>query len=383
MSDIRDMLRRGVGGFAPDPEEGYDVLLRLLRRRRSKRRLEAGILGVLVFGGTVGAFWASVQLGSAPQPGGSPDATVAPSDATTSPPPTVVPTGTAAVPGTCDYGPWFEECPEAVWATEVREEAGLRPLGNTDATLIAGTGEGGRVLFWAMDPDLHGQVQPATEEVLSRGGFRPFGVFSGVPVSTHGRLELWAWRAQGLNVWVRTETSPGPGRDDIDRLVRASKAIPYDPQPVVCDLPGFRPTYLPWLAPAEPVPEPEVERTAHGGGPQDMDPGYSLLSWGSGSIRVPGGPKHEGGVTLWRTTESVGVLRADPAVPPLPNGAEGRLYYPETGDGGDWAIIWVDPFPDTQDDPCSETTLSTYFPQLTKEEGQREIVKIARSLVAT
>jgi hypothetical protein len=33
------------------------------------------------------------------------------------------------------------------------------------------------------------------------------------------------------------------------------------------------------------------------------------------------------------------------------------------------------------DDDCSETKLTTSFPQLSKDEGKAEILKIARSLV--
>jgi hypothetical protein len=70
----------------------------------------------------------------------------------------------------------------------------------------------------------------------------------------------------------------------------------------------------------------------------------------------------------------------DPEVPPLPDGSTGRFSASEDG-GGDWSIVWGDPIPDVTDDICSETTLVSNFPNLSKAEGKQEIIKIARSLV--
>jgi hypothetical protein len=69
-------------------------------------------------------------------------------------------------------------------------------------------------------------------------------------------------------------------------------------------------------------------------------------------------------------------------VPPLPDGSTGRFYASEGG-GGDWTIVWGDPTPDVTDDICSETTLVVSFPNLSKAEAKREIIKIAESLVPT
>jgi hypothetical protein len=371
MSDVRNILERGVGRFAPDPVEGLERIRKRTGRRRRNRRLVAAAVALAVFGGTVAGFWLSVRLGSGPAPVGTPTATPTV--------PFVVPTSTPSW-AACDQGPWYEECPEAVWAEAVIDHMGFWDIEETDAALEVQLRDGGGTfLFWAMDPELHSGVRPLTEESLRAEGYEPFADVGSTRVYSDG--STWAWRVQGLNVWVQTAASPEPGRNDIERLVRATRSVVYDPDAQVCDFPAYRPTYLPWLQSGERVPEPERWRVAHGGGPQGLDPGYSHFGWGSGDITEPGGPKYEGGVSLWRSTESVGAIPPDPDVPPLPDGSEGRFYRGETSDAGDWAIIWVDSVPDPYDDPCSETTLSVYFPQLSKEEGKQEIAKIARSLV--
>lgn len=149
---------------------------------------------------------------------------------------------------------------------------------------------------------------------------------------------------------------------------------------LICDFPNVRPTYLPWLAPGEPIPEPEHRQTADGGGPQGLDPGYSILSWSHGDVTNPGPSGDVGTVSLWRATQSVLSFPEDRAVPALPDGSTGRLTASQQG-GADWAIIWGDPSSSTITDDCTETTLVLYFPNLSKEEGRREILTVAGSLV--
>lgn len=148
----------------------------------------------------------------------------------------------------------------------------------------------------------------------------------------------------------------------------------------VCDFPGYRPTYLPWLEPGDPVPEPERQLTSAGGGPQGLDPGYAILVWGFGDISTPGGPRLEGTLSLWRSTENIGALPIDPAVPRLPDGAQGRFY---DGKGGDWSIVWRDvPSGVPYGDPCSETVLGLTMPHLASAEQREELIKVARSLTS-
>ncbi len=149
--------------------------------------------------------------------------------------------------------------------------------------------------------------------------------------------------------------------------------------PATCNFPSYRPTYLPWIAPGESVPDPTRDLTSAGGGPQGLDPGYAQLVWAFGDISTPGGPALKGTSTLWRSTESVGSFPIDPQVPSLPDGSGGRFHEGETGD---WSIVWSDASESTYDDPCSETTLGLTMPNLTNEEQRQELVKIARSLVS-
>jgi hypothetical protein len=149
----------------------------------------------------------------------------------------------------------------------------------------------------------------------------------------------------------------------------------------ICDFPSVRPTYLPWLPAGQPIPGPERSQSADGGGPQGLDPGYSTLSWSNGDITRPGTDPDVGGVHLWRATQTVGSFPSDPQVPALPDGSTGRFYASEGG-GGDWIIVWGDPILDVTDDICSETALVVNFPNLSKAEAKREIVRIAEALVS-
>jgi len=151
------------------------------------------------------------------------------------------------------------------------------------------------------------------------------------------------------------------------------------PSPATCNFPLYWPTYLPWIAPGESVPDPARDLTSAGGGPQGLDPGYAQLVWAFGDISTAGGPALKGTLTLWRSTESVGAFPVDPQVPSLPDGSDGRFYEGETGD---WSIVWSDASESTYDDPCNQTTLGLTMPNLTNEEQHQELVKIARSLVS-
>jgi len=102
-----------------------------------------------------------------------------------------------------------------------------------------------------------------------------------------------------------------------------------------------------------------------------------MVVWGFGDITTPAGPRLEGTVVLWRSTESVGAQPADPHVPRLPDGAEGRFY---EGEANDWSIVWGD-VPGDNEDACDETVLWLTLPHLSSGHQQTELVKVARSLV--
>jgi hypothetical protein len=154
-------------------------------------------------------------------------------------------------------------------------------------------------------------------------------------------------------------------------------AAPAQEELPTCALPGWRPTYLPWLPAGEAIPEPDEESTTAGGGPQGTDPGYSTLVWGFGDVTTRGGPRLKGTLALWRSTENVGASPADPDVPPLPDGAEGRFF---EGEGNDWSIVWADVSHGAKD-ACDETVLLLDMPNLSSEQVRTELTMVARSLV--
>jgi hypothetical protein len=123
-----------------------------------------------------------------------------------------------------------------------------------------------------------------------------------------------------------------------------------------CEFLPFRPAQLPWLKAGEPVPPPSRERFE----------GYAQLAWSA---------RDSSYLVFWRVNEPLGGP-GEPA-PSLPNGAVGYLYESSTDeDIAAWAIVWADP----QGDDCNQTTLSLYSPSLTKQEGKRQILRLAASL---
>jgi WD40 repeat protein len=137
-------------------------------------------------------------------------------------------TGTA-MPGTCDYGPWMELCPEAPWARRVLGEAGYSNVDETGTVFEVPVAEGpGTFNFWAMDPLNHGQVEPIGEFISAED----------VPVATriHGvavyRIDgSWAWSTHGLNVWAQAanpaDDPPELALATMWELVLASQRVPY------------------------------------------------------------------------------------------------------------------------------------------------------------
>lgn len=222
---------------------------------------------------------------------------------------------------------------------------------------------GGDDLWVVEDDGVYLRRVDVDDRTLSSSVPVPFGR----PLAVSGTT---AWSAVGESIrsWELPDVSSGTA---------AAGETPDD----MCDFPSVRPTYLPWLPSGQPIPGPEKSQSADGGGPQGLDPGYSTLSWSNGDITRPGTDPNVGGVHLWRATQSVGSFPTDPQVPALPDGSTGRFYASEGG-GGDWIIVWADPIADVTDDICSETALVVSFPNLSKVEAKREIVRIAESLVS-
>jgi streptogramin lyase len=211
---------------------------------------------------------------------------------------------------------------------------------------------------------------------VDTGGGEPETVYkTGTPIAgiEAGEGALWVFTGTRL---VRVPAPdvvlvPPPGEKDA--------TVPEGAD--VCAYPQFLPTYLPWLGPGEALPEPTRSISAAGGGPQGLDPGYSILHWGSpyGDVTREGGPELEGYVSLWRTTEPTGVLEADPDVPPLPDGSEGKVFGPGPG-GDDLSIHWADPTPSPYDDDCSETTLVLHMPNVSLDRLRTELFLVAASI---
>jgi len=92
MSDVRTMLKRGVGGATPPPD-GFERMLRRRDRKRRNQRITAGAVGIAVF---VAAIWIIATGGPfdrAVTPGGSPEPT-----GPTGPPPHPVGVGLMGFP---------------------------------------------------------------------------------------------------------------------------------------------------------------------------------------------------------------------------------------------------------------------------------------------
>jgi hypothetical protein len=208
------------------------------------------------------------------------------------------------------------------------------------------------------------------------GGANPETVYkTGTPIAGIEAGDGALWVLTGTRL-VRLPTPdvallPPPGEDDA--------TVPEGAD--VCAYPQFLPNYLPWLEPGEAPSEPTRSISAAGGGPQGLDPGYSILHWGSpfGDVTREGGPELEGYVSLWRTTEPTGVLQADPDVPPLPDGSEGKVFGPGPG-GDDLSIHWADPTPSPYDDDCSETTLVLHMPNVSLDRLRTELLLVAASI---
>jgi PASTA domain len=134
----------------------------------------------------------------------------------------------ATGPGTCDYGPWIEHCPEADWARSVVDVAGLEIVDEQEV-LVVGAPGASEFLFWAMDPELHGGVEPLSE-IIDDGVARVVDRVDGVPIyGFRSNRDLWLWSHHGLNVWIDGRSLSVPSRQDLVALVRASGSVPYAP----------------------------------------------------------------------------------------------------------------------------------------------------------
>lgn len=204
MDDVRQRLREEANEIRAG--WGLDHVLDRASRRSRRRRLGAGIVGITGLAAVVGLL---VALGSHPAEVG---ARTEPS------------TFSPASPGTCEYGPWMAECPEADWARSTLAAAGLKVAEETPSAFVVQY-PNGELLFWAMDPALHEGVEPLDEELKAGDEFRTVGEVDGVIV--HELRGRWVWTVHGLNVWVAVASGDDPPAEVLESLVRASQLTQY------------------------------------------------------------------------------------------------------------------------------------------------------------
>jgi hypothetical protein len=204
MNEVEDLLREEAHRL--HAEWPVDYVIQEAAKRSRSRRTVAGVVGLA---GLAVVIIALVALGSTP--------TVSPPASSTLPSP--------AQPGSCDYGPWLEECPEADWVRATLLAADL-PVSEETAAAFVVRHPGGELLFWASDPANHAGVAPLAEAL--RSSTLTFEAnLEGVPVY-RGDGE-WVWSVHGLNVWVADYSGESPSLDILAKLVAASESVPYSP----------------------------------------------------------------------------------------------------------------------------------------------------------
>ena len=268
-----------------------------------------------------------------------------------------------AGPGTCDYGPWIEHCPEAEWARSVATIAGLDII-DEQAVLIVGPPAGGEFLFWAMDPALHGGVEPFPESVRD-STMVPAGDVDGVRIYASQDGDRFVWSTFGLNVWVAEQIiGVPPPRRLVVALVRASGSIPYtsgSPPSAYrrCRPVEVRPRYLPWVERGEPVPRPTVS--------YDAEIDRAQLSW-----LDPNHRQGRAGVGLTVYTHTpLGNVGEETGI--VLEGVAGRLHRADEGGlvGISWSLAAAE---------CNYVELTLSAPELTTSDAVMELTRIARSL---
>jgi hypothetical protein len=205
MDELRQLLHREANGI--QAEWGLDDLMHRASHRTRLRRVGAGIVG---FGGLAVVIALVMSLRSDlgdTQPQAHASSALSP-----------------AVPGTCEYGPWMEFCPEASWARSTLAAAGVTVSEETPAAFVV-QHQRGELLFWAMDPANHEGAEPMEKELQTGDKFQVVQQIDGVPIYEYrGR---WVWVVHGLDVWVTVNSGDNPTAELLETLVRASQSVPY------------------------------------------------------------------------------------------------------------------------------------------------------------
>lgn len=205
MNEIEELLRQEAHRLRA--EWPLDHLTQEAAKRSTSRRIVASIVGLA---GLAVVITALVALSSS-----APTVSAPATSERLSP----------AQPGSCDYGPWLEECPEADWARATLIAADVRINEETAAAFVV-EHRVGELLFWAADPANHVGVDPLAE-ALESSTLTFEADLEGVPVYK-GDGE-WVWSVHGLNVWVADYSGESPSLDVLAKLVAASESVPYSP----------------------------------------------------------------------------------------------------------------------------------------------------------
>ncbi len=209
MGDIRQKLREEADGISP--AWGLNEVIRRANHRAGVRRLGAGFIGLLGLVGVIGLVIAlrpgvlsqtNAGTGSAEDPG----------------PP--------LIPGTCSYGPWMQECPEADWARATLEEAGLTVSDELPAA-FAVQHDDGELLFGAMDPANHPGSLSFEQGLEASRPFDTVDEVDGVALLRLRNRDFWTWTVWGLTVEVAINSGSEPSPEVLRALVRASTRVPY------------------------------------------------------------------------------------------------------------------------------------------------------------
>ncbi len=203
----------------------------------------------------------------------------------------------------------------------------------------------------------------------SHSGLAAVGAAAAVLVVVGGAALLLPGRVQSLPAPAATPTptasSTGSPRPEVDMSTGVAIPSPQSssPAPKRCGPVKVRPTYLPWLEEAEPVPPPNIYY-----GPPAPGPNTATVGWRAPSDRFP----KLYYVNLSRINDPFGAGTGE-EVPALLFGEKGRFY--ESPVEGDVAILWA------THGHCNTVALRLVTSErMTNAEARREVIRIAQSL---
>jgi hypothetical protein len=188
----------------------FDWIVKKARRRRISYTVGTTVLGIAVT--AVSAFAIGGWVERPPSAQGVRPAA----------PPTVE----SGSPGTCEYGPWADLCPEADWARQVARSAGYSTEDDTGSAIFVTTSPDHDVTLWAFE--VEGSSDQTIRTKLTSEGYRPYERIGGLQTYTDGTRVAWA--VHGMYAWLggySTDILENP--EVIRAIVKASENTPYEP----------------------------------------------------------------------------------------------------------------------------------------------------------